>query len=41
MSWSCYDPTADAKACGQCDSCRLRKTGFAGAGLIDPTPYAA
>lgn len=41
MSWSCYDPTPDGQACGLCDSCRLRKKGFAEAGLIDPTPYAA
>jgi 7-cyano-7-deazaguanine synthase len=41
MSWSCYDPTADGKACGQCDSCLLRKKGFADAGLEDPTCYAA
>lgn len=40
MSWSCYDPQADGKACGLCDSCRLRKAGFEDAGLIDPTPYA-
>lgn len=41
MSWSCYDPQEDGKACGLCDSCRLRKAGFAEAGLSDPTPYAA
>jgi len=41
MSWSCYDPQPDGKACGLCDSCRLRKAGFADAGLIDPTPYSA
>jgi len=41
MSWSCYDPAADGRACGLCDSCRLRKAGFAEAGLIDPTVYAA
>ncbi|KPH57569.1 MULTISPECIES: 7-cyano-7-deazaguanine synthase QueC [Novosphingobium] len=41
MSWSCYDPQPDGRACGECDSCRLRKGGFADAGLIDPTPYAA
>ena len=41
MSWSCYDPTPDGFACGLCDSCRLRKAGFADAGLIDRTPYAA
>lgn len=40
MSWSCYDPTIDGKACGKCDSCRLRKKGFADAGLIDPVTYA-
>jgi 7-cyano-7-deazaguanine synthase len=41
MSWSCYDPAADGRACGLCDSCRLRKEGFAKAGLLDPTDYAA
>lgn len=41
MSWSCYDPTPDASACGLCDSCRLRKAGFADAGLVDTTRYAA
>jgi 7-cyano-7-deazaguanine synthase len=40
MSWSCYDPTADLKHCGLCDSCRLRAKGFAEAGLPDPTDYA-
>jgi 7-cyano-7-deazaguanine synthase len=40
MSWSCYDPSPDNKACGRCDSCRLRAKGFADAGLIDPTVYA-
>jgi 7-cyano-7-deazaguanine synthase len=40
MSWSCYDPTPDQKACGHCDSCLLRAKGFADAGLIDPTIYA-
>ena len=40
MSWSCYDPTPNDKACGRCDSCRLRAKGFADAGLIDPTIYA-
>jgi 7-cyano-7-deazaguanine synthase len=41
MSWSCYDPTPEGLACGQCDSCRLRRAGFAEAGLVDPTRYAA
>lgn len=40
-SWSCYDPQADGSACGLCDSCRLRRQGFADAGLDDPTRYAA
>jgi 7-cyano-7-deazaguanine synthase len=40
MSWSCYDPSPDNKACGKCDSCRLRAKGFADAGLVDPTDYA-
>lgn len=41
LSWSCYDPHPDGRACGLCDSCRLRKSGFAEAGLDDPTEYAA
>ena len=41
MSWSCYDPTPHGHACGLCDSCRLRRKGFAEAGLFDPTDYAA
>lgn len=41
MSWSCYDPAADGRHCGLCDSCRLRARGFAEAGLADPTIYAA
>ena len=40
-SWSCYDPTDDNIACGLCDSCRLRKKGFAEAGIPDSTVYAA
>ena len=40
MSWSCYDPQPDGTACGLCDSCRLRREGFAKAGLVDPTRYA-
>jgi 7-cyano-7-deazaguanine synthase len=37
---SCYDPTSAGEACGTCDSCRLRRNGFAEAGLPDPTRYA-
>ncbi|SHN57654.1 7-cyano-7-deazaguanine synthase QueC [Erythrobacter sanguineus] len=40
-SWSCYDPTPEGMACGLCDSCRLRKKGFAEAGIIDSTRYNA
>jgi 7-cyano-7-deazaguanine synthase len=40
-SWSCYDPTFDGLACGLCDSCRLRKKGFAEAGIADSTLYNA
>jgi 7-cyano-7-deazaguanine synthase len=37
---SCYAPAADGGACGRCDSCQLRKAGFAAAGVPDPTRYA-
>ncbi len=40
MTVSCYDPTPDGAACGECDSCVLRKKGFAEAGIADPTRYA-
>lgn len=36
---SCYQADADGRACGQCDSCRLRRKGFADAGISDPTVY--
>lgn len=39
-SWSCYDPQAEGIACGECDSCRLRRKGFAESGVVDTTPYA-
>lgn len=40
LTWSCYDPTPEGLHCGLCDSCRLRKKGFAEAGIADPTEYA-
>lgn len=38
-SWSCYDPAPSGRACGCCDSCRLRQKGFADAGVTDSTAY--
>jgi 7-cyano-7-deazaguanine synthase len=39
MTWSCYDPLDDGRACGQCDSCQLRLKGFRDAGSADPLAY--
>jgi len=39
LTHSCYDPAADGRACGACDSCRLRARGFRLAGIPDPTRY--
>jgi 7-cyano-7-deazaguanine synthase len=39
MTHSCYDPCPHGRACGHCDSCLLRKKGFAEAGVADPTAY--
>jgi 7-cyano-7-deazaguanine synthase len=36
---SCYQPDEQGRACGRCDSCRLRRAGFEAAGLADPTRY--
>jgi 7-cyano-7-deazaguanine synthase len=38
---SCYQANAAGEACGRCDSCRLRREGFAAAGVPDPTRYVA
>lgn len=39
MTVSCYQATPDGKACGKCDSCVLRKKGFAAAKIVDVTRY--
>ena len=39
LTVSCYQADADGRACGICDSCRLRAEGFAAAGVADPTRY--
>jgi len=36
---SCYQADTEGRACGVCDSCRLRKEGFTQAGVLDPTRY--
>ena len=41
LTHSCYDPTPEGLACGQCDSCLLRLKGFREAGVSDPIQYAA
>ena len=41
LTTSCYDPDAEGRACGVCDSCRLRAAGFRAAGVPDPTRYIA
>jgi 7-cyano-7-deazaguanine synthase len=40
LTHSCYDPGPDGRACGECDSCRLRLKGFHEAGVRDPIQYA-
>ena len=39
MTVSCYQADAGGRACGRCDSCRLRRAGFEAAGIADPTRY--
>lgn len=39
LTLSCYDPTTKGEACGKCDSCLLRRKGFAESGVADPTIY--
>jgi len=40
LTVSCYQADAQGRACGRCDSCRLRRAGFEAAGVADPTRYA-
>jgi 7-cyano-7-deazaguanine synthase len=41
LTHSCYDPLPDGRACGRCDSCRLRQKGFREAGVDDPISYSS
>jgi 7-cyano-7-deazaguanine synthase len=36
---SCYQADTQGRACGNCDSCRIRRQGFSDAGVSDPTSY--
>jgi 7-cyano-7-deazaguanine synthase len=40
LTVSCYQASDDGRACSRCDACRLRREGFAAAGIPDPTRYA-
>ena len=40
LTHSCYDPSQQGDACGECDSCLLRRSGFTEAGIEDPTRYS-
>lgn len=40
LTVSCYQADTEGRACGVCDSCRIRREGFAAAGIADPTRYA-
>ena len=37
---SCYQPDGEGRACGKCDSCRIRRAGFEAAGVADTTRYS-
>jgi 7-cyano-7-deazaguanine synthase len=39
LTVSCYQADSEGRACGRCDSCRLRREGFEAAGIVDPTRY--
>lgn len=39
LTVSCYQADEDGRACGKCESCRLRREGFTAAGVVDPTRY--
>jgi len=39
LTVSCYQAEESGRACGRCDACRLRRAGFAAAGVTDPTRY--
>jgi 7-cyano-7-deazaguanine synthase len=41
LTLSCYDPPAAFVHCGRCDACRLRRAGFAEAGVPDPSSYGS
>jgi 7-cyano-7-deazaguanine synthase len=41
LTHSCYDPSPEGQACGECDACLLRKKGFREAGVPDPTEYVS
>jgi 7-cyano-7-deazaguanine synthase len=40
LTVSCYQADGEGRACGRCDSCRIRRAGFEAAGVADPTRYA-
>jgi 7-cyano-7-deazaguanine synthase len=40
LTHSCYAPDAAGRACGRCDSCRIRRQGFQEAGVPDPAVYS-